>query len=317
VSRIVTGRLGMEVRPVDPAGAVEAAVEAVRPAADAKGVRLQAAFESESALVVGDPDRLRQVAWNLLFNAVKFTGDGGSVDVLLARRASHVELTVRDAGEGIDPLFLPYVFDRFRQADSSSRRRHGGVGLGLSLVRHLVEMHGGTVHAESPGLGQGATFTVRLPVTQALPAPAAAPQAPAREVPLLLAGRKVLLVDDEPDGREGLALYLRHRGAAVVCAGSAREALATIERDRPDVIIADIAIPGEDGFRLMERVRALPPDQGGSVPAVAMTGYSRDEDRNAALEAGFDAFTVKPVDPSDLAGLLARLSLRGGEAAAE
>ena len=308
VSRIVTGRLSMEVRPVDPAGAVEAAVEAVRPAAEAKGVRIQAAFESGSALVVGDPDRLRQVAWNLLFNAVKFTGEGGTVDVRLAREGSQVELSVRDTGEGIDPDFLPHVFDRFRQADSSSRRRHGGVGLGLSLVRHLVEMHGGTARAESAGPGQGATFTVHLPVTHAAPPAAPAAPEPAGETVLILAGCKVLLVDDEPDGREGLALYLKHRGAAVFCAGTAHEALATLRRDRPDVIIADIAIPGEDGFALIERVRALPADQGGTVPAVAMTGYSRDEDRVAALEAGFDAFAVKPVDPSDLAGLLSRLA---------
>jgi PAS domain S-box-containing protein len=313
-SRIVTGRLSLEARPLNPTRVFETAVEAVRPAAEAKGIRICASFDAGAARVMGDPDRLQQVAWNLLSNAVKFTPEGGRIDVSLLRRDGEIELSVRDTGEGIDPDFLPYVFDRFRQADSSSRRRHGGIGLGLALVRHLVEMHGGSVRGESPGAGKGASFVIRLPVAARTDeayaeVPADSLESSHEEFPLN--GRRVLIVDDEPDGREGLAVYLSQQGAHVSCAGTAREALAFLRREVPDVLIADIAIPDEDGYALIGRVRSLAPGDGGRVAAIAMTGYGSDDDRAAALLAGFDAHVIKPVDPLELVALILRLARTG------
>ncbi|HWW75831.1 MAG TPA: ATP-binding protein, partial [Pyrinomonadaceae bacterium] len=253
VSRIITGKLRIDVRPVDPNSFIEAAVEAVRPAAEAKGVRLQKVMDTGVVSVSGDPVRLQQVVWNLLSNAVKFTPRGGRVQVRLERVNSHIEVCVSDTGAGIAPEFLPHVFDRFRQADMGTTRHHGGLGLGLAIVRHLVELHGGTVRAESPGEGQGATFTVLLPVAPVYTPeaaetrvhPAARETLPAFECPDRLDGLRVLVVDDEQDTREMLRAGLGHCGAVVTTAGSAAEALAEIRESPPDVLISDIGMPDE------------------------------------------------------------------------
>jgi PAS domain S-box-containing protein len=315
VSRIVSGKLLLEMVPVDPGAVARAALEAVRPAALAKGIRLEASLAPAAGPLLGDPNRLQQVLWNLLSNAVKFTPRDGSVSVSLRRADSHLEITVRDSGEGIRPDFLPYLFDRFRQADSSTTRTHGGLGLGLAIVRHLVELHGGTVRAESPGEGQGATFVVRLPLQAVLPKGASPPRALAAngEATLdraALEGVRVLVVDDEADARAVLAAVLEQCGAAVTTAGSVREALLALEQDHPDVLVSDIGMPGEDGYRLIQRVRALGSASGGGLPAVALTAYARTEDRMRALSAGFQAHLPKPVEPEELAALVADLARR-------
>ncbi|HYY43093.1 MAG TPA: GAF domain-containing protein, partial [Pyrinomonadaceae bacterium] len=295
VSRIITGKLRIDVRPIDPNSFIEAAVEAVRPAAEAKGVRVQRIMDTGVATVSGDPVRLQQVVWNLLSNAIKFTPKGGRVQVRLERVNSHIEIAVSDSGTGIQPEFLPYVFDRFRQADQRTTRQHGGLGLGLAIVRHLVELHGGTVRAESLGAGQGSVFTVLLPVAPVYQSavreervhPAARDTLPAYECPDRLDGLKVLVVDDEPDTRELLKAGLGQCGAEVTIVGSVAEALEAIETTVPDLMISDIGMPGEDGYGLIRRVRGLPAEQGGKVPAIALTAYARVEDRMQALRAGY------------------------------
>nr|MDQ3805158.1 PAS domain S-box protein [Acidobacteriota bacterium] len=271
VSRIITGKLRIDVRPVDPNSFIEAAIEAVRPAAEAKGVRVQKLMDTGVVSVAGDPVRLQQVVWNLLSNAIKFTPKGGRVQVKLERVNSHVELAVTDTGPGIAPEFLPHVFERFRQADQRTSRQHGGLGLGLAIVRHLVELHGGTVRAESPAEGGGSTFTVRLPVAPVYRAeelaervhPAARDTLPSFECPDRLDGLRVLVVDDEPDTRELLKAGLGQCGAEVTVAASAAEALAAMEAARPDLLISDIGMPEEDGYELIRKVRALPAEGGG------------------------------------------------------
>jgi PAS domain S-box-containing protein len=319
VSRIITGKLRIDVRPVDPNSFIEAAVEAVRPAAEAKGVRLQKVMDTGVATVSGDPVRLQQVVWNLLSNAIKFTPRGGRVQVRLERVNSHVEIAVSDTGAGISPDFLPHVFDRFRQADQKTTRRHGGLGLGLAIVRHLVELHGGTVRAESGGEGHGSTFTVLLPVapvyadpTQGRVHPATREMLPFFECPDRLDGLRVLVVDDEPDTRELLKAGLGHCGAVVTVAASAAEALEALGASTPDVLISDIGMPDEDGYMLMRKVRALPAAEGGSVPAIALTAYARVEDRMQALRAGYQMHVTKPVEMAELAAIVASLSRRGG-----
>jgi PAS domain S-box-containing protein len=319
VSRIITGKLRIDVRPVDPNSFIEAAVEAVRPAAEAKGVRLQKVLDTGSVTVSGDPVRLQQVIWNLLSNAIKFTPRGGRVQVRLERVHSHVEVAVSDDGQGIPPEFLPHVFDRFRQADQRTTRQHGGMGLGLSIVRHLVELHGGTVKAESGGEGLGAAFTVRLPVAAVYHAegevvrahPAAGGALPAFESFDRLDGLRVLVVDDEPDTREMLKAGLGRCGAEVVAAASAAEAMEAIEKSAPDLLISDIGMPGEDGYELMRRVRRLPPASGGRVPAIALTAYARAEDRMQSLRAGYQMHVPKPVELAELAAVAASRVRRG------
>jgi PAS domain S-box-containing protein len=319
VSRIITGKLRLDVQTIELASLVTASVDAIRPAADARQIRLQALLDPQAGPVSGDPSRLQQVIWNLLTNAVKFTPKGGRVQVRLERVNSHVEITVSDTGQGIAPEFLPHVFDRFRQADQTYTRTHGGLGLGLSIVRQLVELHGGTVHAESTGLGQGATFVVQLPVMVARwqaeqpqrRHPAAGGSA-ALECPPSLSGLRVLVVDDEADTRILLRAMLEQCGSEVMTAASAAEALELFEQSRPDVLLSDIGMPGEDGYALIGRVRKLEAESGGRVPAIALTAYARAEDRLRALKSGFQVHLPKPIEPIELVTVVASLAGRTG-----
>ncbi|HVP68903.1 MAG TPA: ATP-binding protein [Anaeromyxobacteraceae bacterium] len=315
VSRIVRGQMKLDVREADLAAAVEAAADTVRPAATAKSIALSLDLEPGAGSVRGDPARLQQVVWNLLANAIKFTPPGGRVEVRLVRLVDRVRLVVKDTGAGIEASFLPHVFERFRQADSSPTRTHGGLGLGLAIVRHLVEAHGGAVAAESEGKGRGASFTVDLPLPQPGPALAGdrpersgsrAPAAPAPAVSL--SELRVLVVDDDPDTLEALRQLLEQAGAGVVAAASAGEAMAALQRAAPDVILSDIGMPGEDGISLIRRVRSL--EAGRSIPAAALTAYTQAEDRDRALGAGYQVFLAKPVDPGVLTAALARLAGR-------
>jgi PAS domain S-box-containing protein len=308
VSRIITGKLRMDVRPADPSLFIEAAIEAIKPAAEAKGVRMQKVMDTGVVSVPGDPVRLQQVVWNLLSNAIKFTPRGGRVQLLLERVNSHVEIIVSDTGQGISPEFLPHVFDRFRQADQRSVREHGGMGLGLAIVKHLVELHGGSVEASSPGIGQGATFTLRLPVVPVYQMdpdggrvhPSAPDLLPAAEFAERLDGLTILVVDDEPDTRELLKTGLQNCGAKVTVAASAAEALKAIKTQTPDLMISDIGMPGEDGYDLIRKLRSLPARNGGSIPAIALTAYARVEDRLKALRSGYQMHVPKPVELAEL-----------------
>jgi PAS domain S-box-containing protein len=318
VSRIMSGRLRLEVASVDLVSVVEQALESVRPAADAKGIRLSVAPGS-AGTVLGDATRLQQVVWNLLSNAVKFTAEGGRVEVAVTRREAVVEVSVTDTGQGIPADFLPHVFERFRQAEAGPTRRYGGLGLGLSIVRHLVEMHGGSVRAASEGEGQGATFTVRLPLASpsrvdVAPAPVEAEVLPANALDQApsLAGLSILVVDDAADTREMLTALLEGSGARVTVAASAREGLEALRATRPDMLVSDIGMPGEDGYSLIRQVRALSPEEGGRTPSVALTAFARVEDRTRALLAGFQAHCPKPVAPLELLAVLGALAGRGG-----
>ena len=306
-SRINAGKLRLSVQPLDLIDVIDAAVDIVRPAADAKGVRIDRVLDSEAGHVSGDPDRLQQVIWNLLSNAVKFTPRGGRVQVRLERVDSHCEVTVSDTGEGISPAFLPYVFDRFSQADKSSTRSHAGLGLGLGIVRHLVELHGGTVQAFSPGEGEGSTFAVHLPLLVAhhrdphevarpieLPAVRAVDQSFAD-----LTGVSVLVVEDNDDSRKLLQTILTRSGAVVEVAESAATALRILAGEWPDIIISDIEMPGEDGYSLIRKIRLQEPPSR-HVPAIALTAYTRSVDRVRALAAGFQTHMSKPVEPAEL-----------------
>ena len=315
VSRIITGKLRLEFVACELESVIEAAAESIRPTAEAKGVRLQVLLEPNTGPVFGDRERLQQVVWNLLSNAVKFTRKGGLVQVTLQRINSHVEIIVNDTGIGIDSDFLPHVFDRFRQADGSTTRTYGGLGLGLAIVRHLVELHGGTAWAESAGLNQGARFTVRLPSMTSNEYPvdevhdfrAVAVAEPRDQQPPSLGGIRILIVDDEMDARTLLTAMLERCGAHVTAAGSAREGLESIESLRPDVLIADIGMPIEDGYGLIKKVRALAKEHGGQTPALALTAYARTEDRVRALSEGYHAHLAKPVDRVELAAVVASL----------
>jgi CheY-like chemotaxis protein len=286
---------------------VEASLESVGPAAQAKEIALEFAREGEQGLVSGDPERLQQVVWNLLSNAVKFTPRNGRVHVRLSQSDSQARIEIADSGEGIPQDFLPFVFDRFRQADGSTTRPHGGLGLGLAIVRHLVELHGGTVRAESAGENQGATFTVNLPLL------ACAPEAEKESAGLArqrikdeegalpgLDGLRVLIVDDEPDALEFLRFILAATRAEVAAVSSTDEALFELERFRPDIIISDIGMPERDGYDLVRRLRSLPPERGGALPAVALTAYARSEDQSRAIREGFQLHIPKPFEPNEL-----------------
>ena len=319
VSRIITGKLRLDVRPVELSPVVNAAIEALSFAAESKEIDIQYVPGPGVGPVSGDPERLQQVVWNLISNAVKFTPRGGSVRVLLRRVEANVEIVVSDTGAGIRPEFLPYVFDRFRQADATTRRGHGGLGLGLAIVRHLVELHGGTVSADSEGDGQGATFTVVLPLIQTPDAArderrqhtsAGERGSLSFECPPRLDGLKVLVVDDEPDARELLTAILRSCGADVSTAGSAAEALRQIEESTPDILLSDIGMPGEDGYDLIHKVRATETGRPSKLPAVALTAYAKVEDRIRALSAGFQAHVTKPVEPMEIATVIASLAGR-------
>jgi PAS domain S-box-containing protein len=318
VSRIVTGKLRLDVRQVEPVSFIDAAVESVRPAAEAKGVRLSKVLDTGPTALSGDPARLQQIVWNLLSNAIKFTPRGGRVEIKLSRVASRLEINVSDTGAGIKREFLPYVFDRFRQADSSTTRRHGGLGLGLAIVRHLVELHGGTVRADSEGDGRGSTFTVTLPVSPVVGREAARGArattaervAPADDCPEEIAGLKILVVDDEEDTRDLLRTVLGGYGARVLVAATAGEALDIAARSRPDVLVSDIGMPDVDGFELIRRVRELPAESGGGVPAIALTAYARAEDRLRVLRSGYQMHVPKPVEMAELLTVIASLVKR-------
>jgi PAS domain S-box-containing protein len=322
VSRIITGKLRLEVAPVDIGRVVAEAVESVRPSADAKQVRLQTVLDTRTNIIRGDAHRLQQILWNLLSNAIKFTPKGGRVHVAISRVASHVEIAVNDTGQGIKREFLPYVFDRFRQADSSSVRTHGGLGLGLAIVRHLTELHGGTVSAASPGEGQGATFTVLLPVPavhdetqRQRPQVATLPAVGGKLVMpdgAVLKGVRVLVVDDEADARDLLGVVLNKCGAEVRIAASTREALTILNEWTPDVLVSDIGMPGEDGYELIHQVRARSHNAGGSIPAAALTAYATAEDRLRVLTAGFQIHVAKPVEPVELIAVVASLAGKTG-----
>src|SRR2546427_3566450 len=312
VSRIVAGKLRLEVGPVDLVAVIESAIEAVQSLADAKSIGLKAVLDPSAGSVAGDPGRLQQVVSNLLANAIKFTPNRGRIDLRLERAGSHARLTVRDTGRGISPELLPHIFDRFRQDERT--RQHGGLGLGLAIVRHIVKLHEGNVWAESDGEGRGATLVVELPLPIEDVSPAAKPAIVYRRLEsassrlINLAGRRILVVDDEADARDLLAQILGQAGADVVVVASADEALDTLRRWRPDVLVSDIGMPGDDGYALIRKVRARGSGEGGQVRALALTAYARSEDRALALEAGFHTHIAKPVDPLELTALIAGLA---------
>ena len=312
VSGIIAGKLRLEVGPVDLVAVIESAIEAVQGLADAKSIGLKAVLDPSAGSVAGDPGRLQQVVWNLLANAIKFTPNRGRIDLRLERAGSHARLTVRDTGRGISPELLPHIFDRFRQDERT--RQHGGLGLGLAIVRHIVKLHEGNVWAESEGEGRGATLVVELPLPIEDVSPAAKPAIVYRRLEsassrlINLAGRRILVVDDEADARDLLAQILGQAGADVIVVGSADEALETLRRWRPDVLVSDIGMPGDDGYVLIRKVRALGTAEGGQVRALALTAYARSEDRALALEAGFHTHIAKPVDPLELTALIAGLA---------
>ena len=323
MSRIMSGKVRLDVQRLDLSTIVHAAVETARPAAEAKGIRLQMIIDPlNGVLVSGDVNRLQQVLWNLLSNAVKFTPKGGRVQVLLERIHSHLEISVIDTGEGIKPEFLPFVFDRFRQADASTTRRHSGLGLGLSIVKQLVELHGGSVRAESNGPGQGSTFIIALPYTvlHGYPEleserrhPRLAPKlAGTAEVDFDVEGVRVLVIDDESDSRALVKRLLEGCRAIVIDAGSADEGIDLLQGGKFDVLVCDIGMPGEDGYSLIQRVRSLGGDQGGNIPAIALTAYARLDDRIRAIAAGFQMHIAKPVAPVELITMVAAAAGRTG-----
>ena len=318
VSRIVSGQLRLNIRPFELISVINAAIEVIGPSAEAKSIRIQTQLDPAAGPVVGDPDRLQQIFWNLLSNAVKFTPIQGEIRIELRRNKSHVEFAVSDTGKGIEPKVLPFVFDRFRQADSSTTREHGGLGLGLAIVRHLVELHGGVVLAHSDGEGKGAEFIVQLPILAAfqsvqpgsgirlLPSPGARTPGAMPS----LAGLRVLLVDDEADAREMIAAILIEAGAEVITASAARQAFELVTQTKPDALISDIGMPGEDGYELIRKVRTLSAEQGGQLPAIALTAYARTQDRLKVLSAGYQMHVPKPVEPVELATVVASLTKR-------
>jgi len=321
VSRIISGKVRIAPRPIRPIEFVEASIESMRLAAGAKGIRLQLALDPHADELLGDRGRLQQVVSNLLGNAIKFTPAGGRVAVQLARTGTGVEICVEDTGRGIRPEFMPYVFERFRQADGGFTRAPGGLGLGLAIARHLVELHAGTITAHSDGDGRGARFTVRLPIAAPRsaagePGASAPPQPAPRDRATLpdLGGLPVLVVDDEQDGRDVITAILESAHARVMVAASAAEAMELLARARFAVLVSDIGMPDEDGFTLIRRVRALPEHRGGRIPAVALTAYARAVDREQAMTAGYDVHLGKPVDPDELVDVVANLAARADPA---
>ena len=340
ISRLIRGKLRLQLRPVNLVPIIEAAIDTVRPAADAKTIQLEFVLDSSIGkvrseergvrseidpspltphpsplLVSGDSDRLQQIVWNLLSNAVKFTPEGGCVEVQLEHVDSYAQIRVSDTGKGISAEFLPYVFDRFRQADSTTTRSHGGLGLGLAIVRQLVELHGGTVGVESLGEGQGATFTVKLPLLKMREGEGEIGRGADREnfTSSPLNGLRVLVVEDQADMREYIVTVLEQCGAEVSAIASAAEALEALQQFRPHVLVSDIGMPEEDGYGFIGKVRKLEPERGGKIPAVALTAYAREEDRIRALSEGFQVHVPKPVDPAQLVAVLANLTGRNGK----
>ena len=315
-SRIITGKLRLEVMPLDLPPVINAAIDSVRHGADAKGIELYVHLDPGAGPISGDQTRLQQVVWNLVSNAIKFTPKGGRVDIRLTRSGGFACVEVLDNGQGIVPEFLPYVFDRFRQADSTSTRPHSGLGLGLAIARHLVELHGGTVRAESPGAGGGSTFTVELPIASGAEASGNGLRkldgAVYFDEQPTLQGLHVLVVDDEADARELVAAVLERKGATITTVATVAEALLTIERALPDVLLSDLGMPGEDGYALIKKLRARSPERGGRIPAAALTAYASAQDRTRALLAGFQSHVPKPIEASELAAVIANLAGRTG-----
>jgi PAS domain S-box-containing protein len=320
MSRITSGKVRLDIQPVEPSSFIDAAVETVRLAASAKGVRLEKVLDPAAGPISGDPNRLQQVVWNLLSNAIKFTPKEGKVQVVLERVNSHIEISVADTGIGIQPEFVGHVFERFRQADASTTRRFGGLGLGLSIVKHLVELHGGTVRAHSLGEGRGTTFTVHLPLAVVQRTADSAQRVHPRTHKDLpqdyrvanLTGVRVLVVDDETDARELLRRVLADCGAEVLAASNAAEALRLVPLERPHVLVSDIGMPEMDGYELLKQLRGLGESQGGKLPAIALTAFARSEDRTRALRAGFLVHVSKPVEPSELVATVASVAGRTG-----
>jgi CheY-like chemotaxis protein len=323
VSRIITGKLKIEVQPVSFASITEGVINSLRPAADAKQLELEAAIDPVAGPILGDPARLQQIVMNLLSNAIKFTPNGGRIDVRLERYDSCVRLEVKDTGVGIAPEHLPHIFERFRQVDSSNVRAHGGLGLGLAIVDYLVRQQAGKVSAQTEGLGKGATFSVEFPLTSlnVIGSDPAAVQlftertcSAVDDVEIssdeMLKNLRILVVEDDPDTQELLKTVLQQHGAEVVAVGSAASALTEFERARPDVIISDIAMAGENGYELIRRIRALGPAAGGHVPAIALTAYASVVDRRRALLAGFQTHLAKPIEPDDLLAVILSLTFQ-------
>jgi signal transduction histidine kinase/ActR/RegA family two-component response regulator len=326
MSSIISGKVRLDVQRLDLATAIDATIETVRPAAQAKGIRLNVVLDPMAGPVRGDPNRMQQVLWNVMTNAVKFTPKDGRIAVTLSRVNSHLEVEVADTGEGIDPGFLPHVFDRFRQADASSARRHGGLGLGLSIVKQLVELHGGTISAKSAGRDQGSTFRIALPLMPTADDPSEPPSsrqhptrsvdaAELRDIPQIdLTGVHVLVVDDEPDARSLIERLLKDCKAQVTTASCASDAIEALAREIPHLLISDIGMPGEDGLTLIRRVRELS-DRRAAVPAIALTAYARTEDRIKAIQAGFQMHLTKPVEPVELVAMVKSLTRRYADGA--
>jgi signal transduction histidine kinase len=316
ISRITTGKLQLNVRPLSLDSVITNVIDAMRPTAQAKQILLQVNLDANAGAISGDPDRLQQIIWNLLSNAIKFTPAGGRVKITLERAGTHIQLTVADTGQGISAEFLPHVFERFRQADSSSTRKFGGLGLGLSIVRHLVELHGGTVQVESPGEGQGATFKITFPLLTEYEESFAnrdlvehsADGSATTETSLK--GLRVLVVDDDDDSRAVIREMLLQFGAEVLTAASANDALQALELWSPDVLLSDIEMPNEDGYSLLQKIRSKDGKSGGLIPAAALTAYGRSEDRVRVLKAGYQSYLPKPVDPHELALVVASLAKR-------
>ena len=314
---MVAGRFKLDARPVEMEQVFRAAIDVIRPAADAKKINLRVLIDEGDSIVRGDANRLQQAIWNLLSNAVKFTGEGGRVEARLTHSGSQVEISISDSGIGIDQQFLPYIFDRFRQADSTSTRRYGGLGLGLAIVRYVIEMHGGSISASSPGIGQGATFAIRIPAASAQRAEHETDRrhesqlrqpVEGKEERLKLLGLRLLVVEDDPDTLDLLSFVFEENGAHVIAAGSVNDALNALDRSRPDVLVSDLAMPEKDGYDLIMQVRSRSSDKGGNIPAVALSAYTRAEDRSRALAAGFQVHVSKPVDPKRLVAVVASLT---------
>ena len=315
VSRITSGKLRLSVREMEVAPVIHGAIDSARPAAEVKRIQLECRVPEDIGHITGDSDRLQQVVWNLLTNAIKFTPEGGTVTARAQRLAGRVQISVSDTGKGIHPAFLPYVFDRFRQADSSTTRQHGGLGLGLTIVRHIVEMHGGSVYASSDGEGKGATFTVELPERAAVPEslkPADPDSSPATSLEAMpdLEGLYVLAVDDESDARDLIHHVLTRSKASVATASCVKEAMELMEQRIPDVLVSDIGMPEMDGYAFIRLVRQRGADRGGNVPAIALTAYVRQEDRARMIDAGFTAYVPKPVEPYELVRVVGHISGR-------
>ena len=311
MSRIISGKIQLNIQPVALPELIRAAIETVKPAADAKRLRLEAAIDRQAGPVSGDTGRLQQVFWNLLTNAIKFTPDGGTIQIGLKRDESYVEIRVADSGEGIQPEFVPHLFERFSQADASTTRKHGGLGLGLSIVKNLVELHGGTIRAESPGKGLGASFIIRLPISATI-ATKVTTASPRRlrsagfDCSSALSGLKVMVVDDEADARQLIHRFLVECGATAGLAASAAEARELLDAFKPDVIISDIGMPGEDGYEFIRAVR----NNGHKTPAVALTAFARSADRIRSIQAGYQTHLPKPVAPAELVAIVASLAGR-------